>query len=1065
MSQQQDTQRAGPIAWMVRNPIAANLLMAILLGGGIWAAVMVQKEVFPETQLDIVDVRVSYPGSAPAEVEQGILRPIENAVRSVEGIQRILSQAREGRGYVTIELVAGEDRMKAFQEIDQAISRIRTFPDQIEQPEVRLQSEQREAVQVAIYGPVDIWTLRKLAEQLRDTLQSHDQITQVELSRVPQYVTHIEIPRERLREYKLTLPAIANIIRESSQDVAAGSVQTNAGEVLLRVKARKQWADEFAQIEIVAGRDGPLVTLGDIAAIRDGFEEVGFHSQFSQTPSVELDIFRVGSQSPMDIANAVEDTMRDFESVLPPGVKWRIDRNNAEEFRRRLNLVLKNAVMAVVIVFLILALFLELRLAFWVMMGMVVSFVGGLLFLPVVGISINMISLFGFLVVLGIVVDDAVVVGENIYNKRQSESDFQVAAIQGAREVASPVIFSILTNIVAFIPLMFISGETGKFWGPLPYVVIIVLSLSLIESLLILPAHLAHVRKAGHQQQGLGGRFHDGQQAFSRGFSRLVDRLYKPLLHCALRYRYVTTCLAFALLLIVGAYATSARMGWIFMPEVSADEIEAGVRMPVGTTQDQSAEIARVVTEASVRMFEEHNLYEVAEGIKTNVRGQDFIDVEIVMKPPDQRDMTANEVIELWRESIGDLPGVDQVTFEAERGPGGYRRDITVSLSHSDIEVLEKAAMVFLEKAKRFANVSDVSDNYRKGKAQYDFSLRPEGRALGLTDEGLGEQLRGAFFGSLALRLLRGTNENEVRVKLPEEQREDIHHLEDLVVRTPGGTEVPLLDVADVKKDVAFTAINRRDGRRSISVSMDIEPKRAINQVVDALENRELPLLRDDFPGVTWTFEGSNAERRNAMSSMWGYFALAMAVIYSLLAIAFRNYIQPIIVLTAIPFGIVGAVLGHILLGYDLSIVSVMGIIALSGVVINDALIMIDYANRYRKDQSAFEAISQAGVGRFRPIMLTTMTTFGGLMPIIFEDSLQAQYIIPMAISLGFGIVFATAIILLLIPSLYLILEDVQRGFGVSQSDAISSQVAGQGGHAVGASSATAPPSRHGDLY
>ncbi len=881
---------------------------------------------------------------------------------------------------------------------------------------------------------------------------------------MPQYVTHIEIPRERLREYGLTLPAIANIIRESSQDVAAGSVQTNAGEVLLRVKARKQWAGEFGGIEIVAGRDGPLVTLGEIATIRDGFEEVGFHSQFSQTPSVELDIFRVGSQSPMDIANAVKTTMRDFESVLPPGVKWRIDRNNAEEFRRRLNLVLNNAVMAVVIVLLILALFLEFRLAFWVMMGMVVSFVGGLLFLPVVGISINMISLFGFLVVLGIVVDDAVVVGENIYNKRQTESDFTIAAIQGTREVASPVIFSILTNIVAFIPLMFISGETGKFWGPLPYVVIIVLSLSLIESLLILPAHLAHVRKSRHQQQGLGGRLHDGQQIFSHGFTRLVDRVYKPLLHCALRYRYVTTCLAFALLLIVGAYATSARMGWIFMPEVSADEIEAGVRMPVGTTQDQSAEIARVVTEASLRMFEKHNLYEVAEGIKTNVRGQDFIDVEIVMKPPDEREMTANEVIELWRESIGDLPGVDQVTFEAERGPGGYRRDITVSLSHSDIEVLEKAAMVFIKKAERFANVRDVSDNYRKGKAQYDFSLRPEGRALGLTDEGLGEQLRGAFFGSLALRLLRGTNENEVRVKLPEEQREDIHHLEDLIVRTPSGAEVPLLDVADVKKDVAFTAINRRDGRRSISVSMDIEPKRAINQVVDALENRELPLLRDDFPGVTWTFEGSNAERRNAMSSMWGYFALAMAVIYSLLAIAFRNYIQPIIVLTAIPFGIVGAVLGHILLGYDLSIVSVMGIIALSGVVINDALIMIDYANRCRKNQSAFEAISQAGVGRFRPIMLTTMTTFGGLMPIIFEDSLQAQYIIPMAISLGFGIVFATAIILLLIPSLYLILEDVQRGFGASQSDAISSQVAGQGGHAVGASSAMAPPSRHGDL-
>ena len=367
----------GPIAWMVRNPIAPNLLMVILLCGGLWSAVTMQKEVFPQFQLDTVEVRVGYPGAAPSEVEQGILRPIEEAIRGVEGIREITSQAREGRGQVLIELVAGQERMKALQDIDQAVNRIRTFPDQAEQPEVSLRSQQQVAIQVAIYGPIEIWTLRKLAEQLRDQLQAHEQITQVELRRVPQYVTHVEIQRQRLREYGLTLPAVANIIRTASQDVAAGSVQTSAGEILLRVKARKQWATEFAKIEIVAGRDGPLVTLGDIATIRDGFEEVGFHSQFSQTPSVELDIHRIGSQSPIDIANAVEETMREFESVLPPGVKWRIDRNNAEEFRRRLVLVTKNAVMAVGIVLLILALFLEFRLAFWVMMGMAVSFIGG----------------------------------------------------------------------------------------------------------------------------------------------------------------------------------------------------------------------------------------------------------------------------------------------------------------------------------------------------------------------------------------------------------------------------------------------------------------------------------------------------------------------------------------------------------------------------------------------------------------------------------------------------------------------------------------------------------------
>ena len=1027
---------SGPIAWMARNSIAANLLMLLLLGGGIWTAVVMQKEVFPNFELDIVEVNVQYPGAAPEEVEQGILRPIEGAIREVDGIRQVSSEAREGRGEVQVELVAGQPRMKAFQDIDQAVNRIRTFPDQIEQPEVRLLSRQRTAMQIAIYGPIDIWELRKLAEQLRDQLQAHEQITQVELHRVPSFVTHVEIPRQRLREYGLTLPDVANVIRRSSQDVAAGSVQTSAGEVLLRVKARRQWADDFAAMEIVSGEDGQALTLGDIATIRDGFEEVGFHSQFSKTPSVELDIYRTGSQSPSDVADAVNEVMAGFESSMPPGLKWRIDRSNADEFRRRVNLVLENAVIAIVIVLLILALFLEFRLAFWVMMGMAVSFVGGVLLLPMTGVSINMISLFGFLVVLGIVVDDAVVVGENVYEKRQESDDHEAAAIKGTREVAGPVVFSILTNIVAFVPLMFIPGETGKFWAPLPVVVVLVLSLSLFESLFILPAHLAHARRANGSRSGIGSLLHRAQQSFGRTFNRLVEGLFRPVLLLCLKFRYVTACAATALFLLVVGYATSAHMGMILMPEVSADEIECGVRMPVGTTPSQAAEIAETITQASLRMFDEHNLYEVAEGIKTNVRGESFIDVEIVMKPPDQRDMNAKQVIDLWRESIGELPGVSQMTFEAERGPGGYRRAISIALSHSDISVLEKASRQLVQRCESYANVRDVTDSYNKGKVQYDFRLRPEGRALGLTDEELGNQLRGAFFGSLALRLLRGTNETEVRVKLPEGEREDIHSLEDLIIRTPSGTEVPLMDVADLQQTKAFRSIDRRDGRRVINVSMDVEPKRAVTQVIQSLRGEDLQQLRDDFPGLTWSFEGSDAEMRRATSSLWGSFGLALAVIYSLLAVAFRGYIQPLIVLVAIPFGIVGAVLGHVVLGYDLSLVSLMGIIALSGVVINDSLIMIDYANRRREENfSAMDAITQAGVRRFRPILLTTLTTFGGLVPLIFEDSLQAQYIIPMAISLGFGILFATAIILVLVPCLYLILEDIQSALGFADAE------------------------------
>ncbi|MBD3222049.1 MMPL family transporter, partial [bacterium] len=472
----------GPIAWMARNSIAANLLMLILVGGGLWTAGRIQKEVFPQFQLDIVEVSVVYPGAAPAEVEQGILLPVEEAVRGIPGIREITSTAREGSGSVEIELVGGSDRMRAFQDIDQAIGRIRTFPDDIEQPEVRLQAQQREVMEVGLHGDVDIWTLRRLAERLRDRLLSEPGITQVELGNVPDYVTHVEIPLQRLREHGLTLGDVARIIRDSSEDVPAGAVETSAGEILLRLKERKQWAEQFAGIAVLTAPSGAVVTLGDLAGIRDGFEEAGFHSQFNRQPSVELGISRIGDQSPLEIAETVRAVLDDFATTLPPGVETRITGNVADDYRERLSLLIENGILAVVIVLGILTLFLEYRLAFWVMVGMTISFIGGLVFLPLIGVSINMISLFAFLVVLGIVVDDAIVVGENVFEYRQRGLKPMAAAIAGAREMARPVTFAILTTVIAFIPLMFIPGTTGKFWWPLPAVVIVVLLVSLVEA-------------------------------------------------------------------------------------------------------------------------------------------------------------------------------------------------------------------------------------------------------------------------------------------------------------------------------------------------------------------------------------------------------------------------------------------------------------------------------------------------------------------------------------------------------------------------------------------------------
>lgn len=1014
--------REGMIAYMARNSIASNLLMLFLLGAGIYTMFTIQKEVFPQFQLDFVEVSVNYPGSSPEEVEQGILLPVEESIRGIQGIKEITSTAQEGSGEILIELVAGTNRMKAFQDIDQAVNRIRTFPDDIEQPEVILQDRQLDVMEVAIYGNVDIWTLRVVAERLRNRFLSEPEITQVALDNVPEYETKIEISRHNLRQYQLTLGQVAELIEQSSRDVPAGSVETSSGEIMLRMQERKQWAKEFASINIATSQSGGQLKLGDIATITDGFEETGFHGQYNQQTSVSMEIFRVGDQSPLVIEDIVNTILKEYQ--FPPGVQYRIDSNRAVEFRDRLSLLTENGMLAILIVMVILTLFLEYRLAFWVMMGMVISFIGGMILLPIIGVSLNMISMFGFLVVLGIVVDDAIVVGENVHEYRQRGYSAMEAAIKGTKDVSKPVFFSILTTIIAFFPLLFLPGETGQFWWPLPAVVIVILGVSLVEAFFILPSHLGHIRKK--TKKGIFHRWEKMQAKFATGFNHVIDQHYRPFLDKCLQFRYITLSAAVGLLIVVGGYGLSDHMGLILMPEVAADEIEAGIRLPVGTTTDQAAAVAEEVTAATRRMFEEHNLYEVAEGIKTNVRGSNFIDVEIVLLPPDQRDMSAREVIALWRDNIGDIRGVDQITFEAERGPGGARQDISVDLSHTNIEVLERASEDFVSHMNSFENTRDVSDNYNKGKTQFDFKLLPHGWDLGLTSNEVGQQVRNAFFGALAMRQLRGTDEVEIRVKLPLEERKNIRNLENFLIRTEEGVEVPLMDVVEVVEKEAFTSINRRDGRRVVNVGMDVEPSNAVSRVLESVNNEVLPNLRADYPGLTWTFEGSQADMRESTSSLYGTFSIALLLIYALLAFAFSNYIQPLIVMSAIPFGIVGAVIGHIILGYDLSLVSLMGMIALAGVVVNDSLIMVDYANGLRKEgYSIYESIHQAGLRRFRPIMLTTFTTFGGLVPIIFETSSQAFHLIPMAISLGFGIVFATSIILVIVPCLYVVLEDI----------------------------------------
>lgn len=1018
------TPLTGPIAWMAQHSVAANLAMIMLIVGGIYMSFKIQKEVFPEFTIDVASVSVGYPGASPEEVEKGIVLPIEEAVRGLEGVKEVASTASEGGGSVRIELDAGINRQKIQQDLEQRIRRIRTFPRDAEAPEVELASRRREVLQVGIYGDLDQWNLRQIAEQVRDNLLLAEGISQVEVERTRDYIMHIEVPQANLRAYGLTLEEIASKIGSSSLDVPGGRIQTTTGEILLRVKERREWADEFAAIPIITTENGSVIRLRDIATITDGFDESNFFATYESKPTIDIEVYRIGDETPISISEAVHERMEEIAQDFPPGVEYHIHRNRAEIYHQRLELLLRNGFIGLCLVMILLGIFLEYRLAAWVTIGMATSFVGGLLFLPWFGVSINMISMFAFLIALGIVVDDAIVAGENIYAYREKGYPPMEAAIRGAQDIAMPVTYSIITNCVAFAPMFFIPGVMGKIWWSIPAVVITVFLISLFEALFILPAHLAHTKLAANGDRENGSRIARIQGRFHNFFRETVDRVYSPIIIYTTRYRYITIAVAMALMFIVIGYIQSNRIGMVLMPEVDSDEASASAELPAGSTMEEARRVADILTASARQVVAENGGDKLSRGISARIRGTS-VSVDIELTPPGIRTMSVVETARLWRESTEEIIGLETLQFESEGGFGGGRA-LTVDLSHENINTLERASRDLAERLRNFAAVRDVVDEQREGNPQLDFIIRPEGRSLGFTPEMVGRQVRAAFFGAEARRMLRGRNEIRLRVKLPEDERTSEHHIENLMLRAPSGAFVPLTDVAEVRRGQAFTSINRRDGRRVIRVTTDVRPRSETTRIITAMQEDMLPQLTRDYPGLMWSFQGRQASMRESTGALMAGFGAALFIIYALLAISFRSYVQPLIVILSIPFGIIGAMAGHILLGFNLSLISLMGVVALSGVVVNDSLIMVDYANKLRKTMSSIEAIRNAAIRRFRPILLTTLTTFGGLAPMIFETSRQARFIVPMAISLGFGILFATAIILIIVPAFYVAVDDVR---------------------------------------
>ncbi|MGD8962849.1 MAG: efflux RND transporter permease subunit [Desulfobacterales bacterium] len=1018
----------GPIAWMAGHSVAANLLMAVFLIGGLFWALQIKKEVFPDFELDIVRITVPYPGASPEEVERGIVLAIEEAVNGLEGVKEITATASEGMGTVNVEIIEGENIERLAQDIKNEVDRITSFPEEAEEPQVVIAERRRSVVSLALYGNQSEWILREVAEDIRDRLLQDPDITQVEMEGVRKYEISIEISQGTLRAYNLTLEEVAGRIRRASVELPAGAIKTESGDILVRMVERRDYGKEFGKIPIITANDGTQVLLEDIATIKDGFEETDNFASYNGQPAVKIQVFRVGEQTPISVSDAVRRQMETINQILPPGLALEARNDRSEIYRQRMTLMLRNGYLGLGLVFILLAIFLEARLAFWVSLGIPISILGSFLFLTTIGSSINIISMFAFIVTLGIVVDDAIVVGENIYHHRQRGLAWFEAAVRGTREIAMPITFSVLTNMVAFTPMFFVSGFMGKVFIHIPFVVISVFAVSLIESLFILPAHIGHRRRPN--PGGPIGWLMIQQAHFSEFFGRFIRTRYGPFLEFALRNRYLTLSIGVALLIITVAYVKSGRMGFELFPKVESDYSLATAKLPFGTAVQKTDRIQQHLVEAAQQVAQENGGEQLVRGIFSVVTGN-LATVRVYLTPPDDRPISTAELTELWRERVGKLSGLEFLKFESDAGGPGRGAAISVELSHRRIDVLEKASAELAAALGYFPSVTDIDDGFSPGKQQIDFQIKPEGRSLGLRSREVARQVRHAFYGAEALRQQRGRNEVKVMVRLPKEERVSEYNLEQMILRTSTGIEVPLKETVTIKRGRAYTTIDRRNGRRIVTVAADVRPRSKTDQVLQSLMGDTLPALQKKYSGLTYSFEGRQADRRESMRSLMIGLMMALIVIYAMLSLPFNSFIQPVIIMLCIPFGIVGAVIGHLIMGYSLSVMSMFGVVALSGVVINDSLVLINFSNQNRKTgMTGPEAVLGAAIQRFRPIMLTTLTTFGGLTPMIFETSRQARFLIPMAVSLGFGIVFATVITLLLVPCFYTVVEDLRQVTG-----------------------------------
>jgi multidrug efflux pump subunit AcrB len=1058
----------GAVGWFARHTVAANLLMVMIMVGGLIAVVgiplpflpeamrrpAVQQEVFPELSLDLITVTVPYLGAAPEEVEEGVCVRVEEAIQGLDGVKRITSLANEGVGVVSVELLLGADSRIVLDDVKARVDAIDTFPDQTEKPIIREITNRRQVIDVAISGRADEWSLRHVAERVRDEISALPGITLVELANARPFEISIEVSESALRRHGLTFDQVANAVRSSSLDLPGGSLRTEGGEILLRTKGQAYSQRDFEGLVLISRPDGTHLRLGEVAQVVDGFAETDQFTRFDGETAMLVQVFRVGKQDALHTADRVKAYLADAQPRMPEGISLNIWQDTSELLRARRNLLMRNAATGFALVILILALFLNLRLAAWVSLGIPISFLGAMWVMPGLDLTINMISMFAFIVVLGIVVDDAIIAGENIHRHQQRHRQGLKGAIDGAQEVAVPVTFAVLMTIAAFMPLVTVAGSMGKIMRVIPLIVIPCLVWSLVESLLILPAHLSHLRpRSSELERGaISSAWRRFQSRFSNGLEWFVARVYAPSLDLALQWRYLTVAVGVATLLLTVGIVRGGFIRFIFFPDVESDFVSAAITMPPGTSVEVTSDAVRHLERTAEQVRREiertydedaykHFLSAIGEQPFGRAQAQNagssqgqqisshLGELTIELTPSEVRTVSSSTIAEMWRSAAGRIPDALELTFTSSLFAAG--EDVNVELAGSDLAELRGAADELKRRLAEYDGVYDITDSFRAGKQEVKLNITPAAEVLGLTLTDLARQVRQAFYGEEAQRIQRGRDEVKVMVRYPEAQRRSLGDMENMRIRTPEGAEVPFAEVAEVQLGRGYASIKRVDRRRAINVTAGVDPARATpGEIVEDLKMRVLPELGSRHVGLTYSFEGAQAEQRDTMGGLVRGFAIAMLAIYALLAIPLRSYVQPLVIMSAIPFGLVGAVWGHVIMRLDLTILSMFGLVALTGVVVNDSLVMVDFINRHRSSKGELaQAVRQAGALRFRPILLTSLTTFFGLSPLMLERSMQARFLIPMAVSLAFGVLFSTFITLMLIPSGYLIMEDLRGLF------------------------------------